>query len=163
MDKIKDWLAILQSVATIVAILAAGWWFFMQRQNQPRLRLEHRIAHRRLSPDRQLLIVDIMLSNVGNVKLDLNCGKIRVFTILPQRAVLVNAEDQCNAGERLLEPGEGDQVHEEYELEGNVATVRVYSFFQNPKYKKAGWDLTSFYDLKVESGAKTYSDATPVR
>jgi hypothetical protein len=54
-------------------------------------------------------------------------------------------------------------VHEEYEVDGEVATVRIYSFFQNPKQSKLGWDLTSFYDLDTpESRAPTtYSNTAP--
>lgn len=159
----KDWLQMAQSVLTIAAIAGAGWWFLMQRQAQPHLRIEHRVTHRRLAPRRQLLIVDVMLSNVGNTKLDLQCGKIRVFEILPSRALLVNTKDECNVGERVIEPGEGDQVHEEYEVDGEVSTVRIYSFFQNPKQSKLGWDLTSFYDLDTPDSRTptTYSNTAP--
>lgn len=165
LSQVKDWLSIIQSVMTIGALLAAGWWFLMQRQDKPRLKIEHRISHIRLSPNEQLLIVDVMLSNVGNIKTDLNCGKIKVYQILPARGVLVNQQDQCNAEPHALEPGEGDQVHEEYKIDGAVQTVRVYSYFPNSTAPGIGWDLTSFYDLKDtrERETKAYPDATPSR
>ncbi len=166
-EGVKGWLEIVQSALTIFAILAAGWWFRTQRQNRPRLKIEHRLTHRRIAKDKQLLVVDAMLSNVGNVKLDLKCGKFKIYEILPvvptERALLVNREDACNEGERVLEPGEGDQVHEEYPLDGNVSTVRVYTFFENPDQKSIGWELTSFYDLQPASvsNSKINTDATP--
>ena len=165
LEFVKDWMSIVQSIVTIIAIIAAGLWFLMQRQHKPRLKVEHRISHRRIAQNEQLLIVDVMLSNVGNIKADLKCGKIKVYEILPDGGVLVNKDDTCNAGQRSLEPGEGDQVHEEYKLDGAVQTVRVYTFFVNPDRPGIGWDLTSFYDFKDvhEGEAKRYTDATPSR
>jgi hypothetical protein len=144
----KGWLEIAQITLTIIAFLAAGWWFYRQGQNRPRLKVEHHISHHRLSKDRQLLVVDVVLTNVGNIPLDLKCGKIRLYELIPERKVLVNSEDACNEGERILEPGEEDHVSEEFDsVGGDVAAVRVYSYFENPAARGIGWDLVTIYDL----------------
>jgi hypothetical protein len=106
-----------------------------------------------------------MISNVGNIKVDLKCGKVKVYQIIPEPGVRINPSDECIAGERMLEPGEGDQVHEEYKIDPRVKTVRVYTFFKNPEQPDVGWDLTSFYDLQeVHVGNPTpYTDATPIQ
>lgn len=145
----KGWLEIVQITLTIIAFLSAGWWFYRQGQNRPRLKVEHHISHHRLSKDKQLLVVDVTLSNVGNVPLDLKCGKIRVYELIPDKRVIVNGEDTCNEEERMLEPGEDDHVSEEFDsLDGDASTVRVYSYFENPTAKGVGWDLVTIYDLE---------------
>jgi hypothetical protein len=147
LDLAKDWLSLFQSLATILALLAGGWWFWEQRMDKPRLKVEHRISHRRTSSNEQLLIVDVLLSNVGNTKVDPPCGKIRVYEIIPDHEKLVNPDDTCNEDRVSLEPAEADQVHEEYAIKGDVKTVRVYTFFANPSNPELGWSQTSFYDL----------------
>ena len=105
-ERIKPWLDVFQVTLTILAFLSAGWWFYRQGTTHPRLKLEHHITHRKVSPTRQFLVIDVVLSNVGNVPLDLKCGKIKVYEILPERKILVNSDDTCNEKERMLEPGE---------------------------------------------------------
>lgn len=162
LEKIKDAFATAQSFFTVTAILAAGIWFLFQNQCGPRLKIEHRVSHRQSisDPSKYILAVDVMLSNAGNVAVDLNCGHLRVLNINPGdeklNPVLVwprhpdDLKDVENGGcleDMIIEPGEGDQVHREISLNSSIKTVRIRSFFKNPKKDDVGWEFISVYDL----------------
>jgi len=150
-ERAKGWLDLLQVALTIAAILTAGWWFHRQGQNRPHLKVEHRVTSRRLSPDRQLLVVDVRMSNVGSIPLSLGEVKIKVYEIRPEGRVLAYSEQRG----KTLEPGEETHVYEEFDqIEGDVSVVRVYSFFENSVTRGRGWDLATIYDMG-ESGTET--------
>lgn len=150
-ERAKGWLDLFQVALTVVAFLTAGWWFHRQGQNRPRLKVEHNITHRALSPDWQLLVVDVKMSNVGSIPLSLSQVKTRVYEILPEGKVLVGGEKR----ELTLAPGEEYHIYEEYnEIGRDVAVVRVYSFFENSATKGHGWDLATIYDLGSPDGKR---------
>ena len=148
LERAKDAASIVQAILTSIALVVGGIWFMVQRQDKPRIKIEHRISHHRISMEKQLLVVDVVLSNVGLVKADIDCGKIKLYEIVPNPQALSNAEGSCNVSKRFLEQGESDPIHQEYPVRGDTRTVRVYSWLKNPKGgDDAGWDLTSVYDL----------------
>ena len=77
-DRLKRWLDLFQVALTVLAFLTAGWWFHKQGQNRPHLKVEHHITSRVLSPQQQLLVVDVKMSNVGNIPLNLKQVKTKV-------------------------------------------------------------------------------------
>jgi hypothetical protein len=143
-ERAKRWLDLVQVALTIGAILTAGWWFYRQGKNRPCIKIEHSIAHRRLSPGRQLLVVDVKVTNVGSVPLGLGRVMTRVYEILPQGRVLEVKESRG----LYLGPGEEDHRYVEFEgIPGEVSVVRVYSFLESSAVKGVGWDLATICDL----------------
>lgn len=170
-EKIKDVFAIAQSIVTIMAILAGGYWFYRQEQARPRLKIEHRISTRPFAtlPKRNLFAIDIFVFNVGFTPLALNCGHLKVFDINPSNgkdpALVWSPQNGCLPNMRL-EPGESDQVHEEVALPETVTALRIRSFFTNPSTSKPGygWEYTSVYDVAAGvSEAKTSTAESPAQ
>ena len=165
---------IAEAIATILAIAVGGFWSYMlfvkTRQKYPRASLEHRITHRPLDSERQLLVVNVFLHNTGEVLLSLVSNETRVQQVLPQPPDLLGSdtnpvqegstevewplldsrERNWTAGEFEIEPGEVDQVTYDFIVGSDVETIRVYSYFRNAlKVKKQiGWGLTTLYDLQ---------------
>jgi hypothetical protein len=155
LERAKDWLAIVQSAMTIGALGLGAVWFVLQRQDIPRLKIDNQITHRKVASDEYLLIVDLNLSNVGNVRIDLPCERIWVYQVLPKvdANLLVDPGKSCSGKYHWLEPGEADQVHEEYTIYGNVQTVEIESFAYRDVENGIGWGQKSIYDL-TDTNAK---------
>ena len=54
LEKVKDIAGILQSVATIIAIIAAGIWFFCQGIQSPKANVSHMVTHRQIMRELEL-------------------------------------------------------------------------------------------------------------
>lgn len=169
----KDFSASAQSIATILALVVGGIWtytlFGVQRQTHPRLKLEHRISHRPLPNGDTLLSVSELLSNTGSVLLGLRDGEIRIIQVVPMPLtgakserrdalpdvarrpevwpVLRMAEQHWKEGEKVLEPGEDDQIHCAFVLPPMVTTVAVVSYVRNPSNANLGWQHLTMYDI----------------
>lgn len=150
----KTWVEIFQGLATIAAACAGGWWFWQQGLAKPRAKLDHKITHVQLSRDVILLVVDIEVENIGSTPFTLNCGKVRVWEMRPERDVgIFNVkQNECNVPVHDLAPNEIDNIHVEVDVPGDVTTVRVGSFFPTPGSKgdTHGWGVSTFYDIKEQ-------------
>jgi hypothetical protein len=171
-SKCKDALQFAQAVLTTAAIVAAAVWFLLQDQARLRLKIEHRVSSRALVNQRgialgeRLVAVDVFVSNSGDVPIDLKSGHMAVLDVNPGPPAVVWAppEGGCPANmpppkaggclaEMRLEPGEGDQIHEEIRVPARFATLQGRSFFPNLKSPKRefGWSYISVYDLAPEA------------
>ncbi|MBM3813198.1 MAG: hypothetical protein FJW20_16360 [Acidimicrobiia bacterium] len=171
----KELAALLQSVATILAIIVGGAWtyitFIQNRESKPRMNVEHRVTHRPLGHGKIVLFVDIRMENTGKVKVSPSMEDVRVYQVLPLKDDL---KQKLERGEHLipdaekeaawphlayrprkletkelilLEPGERAERHHEFILEDGLRMVMVYSHYENPANKGIGWDTTSYYDV----------------
>jgi hypothetical protein len=149
----------MQAVATIIAILAGGYWTYMlfieQRQLFAHLKTEHHLTHVSLPGSRILLMVDVIHSNVGGVKVTLTSGDVKIYSLDPPD---LNVKDESSAwnlqaekteipgGDLLIEPGESDQIHYEFILSDD-APLRIYTYYKNPTTPgNSGWVTWSLYD-----------------
>ncbi len=173
LKEIKDIADILQSFATVIAIVVGGIWsyifFVRKRIKYPRASINHQILHKPISNGKVLLNVATFISNTGDVILSLASVTIRVLQMLPLPSQeIVNkvneGEDpvlkgmleiewglikERNADLTLeLEPGEEDQIYSDFIIDDYVQTVAVYSFFENVKKRGVGWGFTTVYSLK---------------
>jgi len=158
--RLKDIADICQSLVTVVGILAAGIWFLLQQQCGPKVKIEHRISHRQSAAEasKNLVGIDVFVSNVGNVGVTLECGHLRVLNVNPGPANgdpeyiwpsdVVHPKSSC-LETTYIEPNGSDQAaHEEILVDRGVKTIRVRSFFKNPTAKtNTGWELITLYDL----------------
>jgi hypothetical protein len=154
-ERTKGIFEIGQSLFTTAAIICAGVWFLLQHQCGPKLQIEHRISQRPSAsdPTKNLVGIDVVLSNIGNVGVTLLCGHLRVLDVNPGNSNLIWPTDMQDQGQVCLdtmtiEPNEGDQIHREILVGKGVKTVRVRTFFKNPKARDGiGWEFTSLYDF----------------
>src|SRR6185437_10475336 len=79
------------------------WTFFLfihNRLDRPRLQITQRISHIPISNDRNLLLVDEILSNPSSVLLDLKNGGVRVVQIAPLPAA---AKTKVESNQHLVD------------------------------------------------------------
>ncbi len=160
LERRKDFIGVTKDAFTILALAAGGYWtlmlYEMYRENRPNLSIEHHVTHRRLSPDKMLLIIDVSASNTSRILIKPLVGWFGIQQILPinteQAASLkpgrvdppwpVLVEPTWFRGlnrhsERKLEPGEAETQHEEVIVDSSLKTVLIYSFFENLSSLKA--------------------------
>jgi hypothetical protein len=86
---IKEMTEIFQNLTTITAVIVGGFWsykiFIQKRQKYPRATIEHKVIHRSISSEEKydLLSLDVIVSNNGDVLLKLESGEIFVKQMLP--------------------------------------------------------------------------------
>ncbi len=166
---------IVQALATVIAFIVDGVWtyrlFIQQRQEQPRLKIEHKISQQRLPSGQTLLSIDEVLSNPGTTLVTLHDSDTRIIRVFPLPSgitkeemngpqqlpeivrrpdkwpVLRYAQRQFPDGDRVLEPGEEDQLHAEFMLPTEIQVVCVASHVTNPKNPKLGWQRITIYNI----------------
>jgi hypothetical protein len=155
---VKDAAGTLQSLFTIGAIIAAGWWFYANRQNKPRIKIEHIVSQRgdRGEPGSIFVGVEVKVTNIGNVHVHLSPdGKVEVA--------------ECNPGSRMLEtdpptevelePGESDQiVFSKLLVPSAVRTLEVRTELAAPEGFK--WVYRSLVDLDATTTGKESSSSS---
>ena len=70
---LKDWVEIATNGATIMALLAGGWWtyalYVRQRLRYPRAELDIAVEHAVIEPGKRLVHVAVKVVNRGHVLL----------------------------------------------------------------------------------------------
>ncbi len=170
LEKVKDIATIAQAVATVLAILVAGLWFFLQGEASFKANISHAITHRFLDPDRAWVCVSVNITNTGKRALAINRGIVRIQQILPMDQCI----EQClQQGQPLIKPGEvrvdwpkladsydqplnlyleageSDHLNFEFIVPAYARTVKIYSYFEKQKEPPIGWAESSIYDLKA--------------
>ncbi|HYL14364.1 MAG TPA: hypothetical protein VEV41_15080 [Terriglobales bacterium] len=192
LDRQKDRISALQSLVTILALCIGAFWtyrlFIQQRQSYPRLKVEHKIEHWKISKDQTLLSVDEILTNTGSVMVELRGGIIRVIRVMPlppavqkRLAAVQNLSGQSEAelsiydpkvwdvlvdstrswekDALLLEPGESDLIPNEFIIPASVKVVAVYSYIQNPAGTKHHLGWNGLTYYDLEKSAQASSES----
>jgi hypothetical protein len=147
--RLKAWLDVLQAVVTVLAILAGGAWFLMQRFDKPMLKLQHVVTVRPMdgTSHHWLAVVEVRATNVGKVRIKLprGTGKVELMRLNPPFPDNVAPEpfySDWTDKDLILEPGETDQAFIETEdIPDSYKTVQVYSQYQVPSFFKPAWHL----------------------
>jgi hypothetical protein len=167
----KSLISILESIAKIVALAAAGWWTFVlfvqKREKHPRARTTHSlIVHGKIG-GHALLRVSVKLENLGNVLIKLRSGRVSIQAIRPLpdawKAAVLEGEtipriegrefewpdieefplEWGNDGYRI-EPLESEEFHFDLKIADTIEVVQVYSYFKNVTEKReSGWNCTT--------------------
>ncbi|HUO44223.1 MAG TPA: hypothetical protein VMT94_04850 [Burkholderiales bacterium] len=163
----------IESIITSIAIIVGGFWtydlFVKERQNFPHAKMEQKISHVGLSPEVNLLRVEIDLSNTGSSRLVIDKSQIYIQKILPLAscehidpkncvsdqiktalresdrdadsfAWPLIAQREANP-EMSVEPDETDFLIVEFAVPSSVKVVRVYSYLRNDKVSKGGDEI----------------------
>jgi len=174
----KDVVQIVKDIITTIAVIAAGIWFLWQGTSRPRLKIEQTLVRKPFNDGSKKIhvVADVLISNVGNVVVDIPCGLIYVKQVLPApRSGQISSEiflrkpdiknktgDLCSFENYVIEPGEGDQVHYPFDVDESVRAIQFDSFIPNLRRPGKGWGLQSFYDLESAPNVKSsFEDATP--
>jgi len=176
LSQIEQMVSIVRDVATVLAIAAGGAWsyklFRQKRQKYPRATIEHKITHRRVCYDRVLLHVEVVVSNVGDVLIELVESATIVSQILPLPAdlkdriaagqdpveepktdvdwpALGSRENRWQKQDCEIEPGEVQGIQRDFVLDDDVRSVHVYSYVINEEKRseELSWDVTTLYDI----------------
>ena len=134
---LKEILDIIRAVLTIAAILAAGWWFVKQGFAKPEIKLEHTVTQRRSADDKGawLIGIEVRVTNVGKVPVDLKDGMLIVSQVNPVRQAGTEELDRESLDKKLyLDPGEADQAtFETLLLPDGYKTILVQSVYPVPR------------------------------
>jgi hypothetical protein len=128
----KEWLDIVQSFLTILAIFAAGWWFVMQGFTRPEVKLENLVTQRRSVTDKGywLIAIEVKATNVGKIPVTLNDGGLLVTPVNPEAEPL----DSKILKNIFLDPGESDQaIIRTLLLPEGYRTVVIQSQYRMPR------------------------------
>lgn len=145
----KDLVGTVQSLITIVAILAGGYWFLAQRSLKPQVKMEQIISQRALDgePGWMLIAVDVRATNVGKTKVSLTKGALELIQVnpLPGNSMAIVALPAMD-----LEPGESDQaILRTWKTPGYIKTIEVHSSYAVPSSKEF-WNVRSLVDVGGE-------------
>lgn len=147
----KLWLDTFQAIATILALIAALIWFFLQRSTSPQVKLDQTVTHRAVAndPDSLLITLDVRATNIGKVKVDLQPGELDIDEVNPtpgHRLISYTLKKMT------LEPGESDQsAFYDIEIPKGITTIQVHSQYLVPGKKDVYWNLLSFADTNDNS------------
>ena len=175
-SRLKEITDIVQSLATVLAFIAGGFWsyrlFVQRRQKYPRAEISHNVTNVRLTHDKILLNVIVNISNTGDVLLSLDSAETRIQQILPLPQEMQSAIDghdpvktdqteflwpliglrqsKWKKGELEFEPHESGQLRYDFILDSEVQTIKVYSFIRNitRRNREIGWALATTHDLR---------------
>jgi hypothetical protein len=105
----KDYIAIVESIATIAAIIVGGIWsykiFIQKRQKYPRANIQHHISHRHIGNGKILLSIDVTITNDGEVLLPLPQGTTYLRALVPPPPALITTGTSANGPAQAQQHG----------------------------------------------------------
>ena len=170
-DIILTIVSIFQSCCSCLAIIFGGVWgyylFIKNRQKFPRANIDLKVNHRNLTKDEVLIHIEVIITNIGNVLIELTDINTFILQMIPLPDNAQKIPTGCDSvfvewenikpciAERLrqqkieIEPGENQGVQFDFIIPNNYQTIGIYSTIKNERKKgrDIGWDSTMFYDL----------------
>ena len=170
-SRLKDALAVVQSLATIVALAVGALWglflYEQQREFAAQLNIDHAIETVRLTPEHRLLNVTVSHENKGKRLIRMEEADIWVQVIDPLHPAIaemlaqgrdpVQGDDHvvqwpllCRqlSGQPLeLEPNERHEDVYDFVIPAYIRTVRIYTYYANPDKDGIGWSKATIYDI----------------
>lgn len=165
----NDAVGVLESLATIAALVVGAWWVLRRRKTYPRAKFAHAASHVALNSRLLLLRVSVTIENVGDVLLRLEKSVAGVQQVSPVPAEiepwLVAREEligsaitefdwpfidsrQRNWSGHEIEPGEAVAFDFELLVPIGVRHVLIYSYFRNvTKPGDVGWNTSTIYEI----------------
>ena len=156
----KDFLSAVQSLATVIALIAAGWWFHAQRQTAPKVKIEQLLSQRgdARDPTMTLVGIEIRVTNIGNVALHLRGGKLGVDDVNPGLERKENGPPEArevyaaDIHEIDLEPGEFDQPYfTRFSVSKAIRTLQISTAYPVPGEPGEFWSYRALFDIGNES------------
>lgn len=167
----KDLAAIVESIATVAALIVGAVWsylvFVRQRLGFPRLELS--IAPQVVAvPGGRIIHAAAKLQNTGSVLVQADYAELRLRQIVPLpekvRDSIDKNWDPVVAGKQEIEwpmlacrewnqkceiePGESETLDADFFVPGKVEVIEFYLYVPNQKKKRLGWPLTVVHELQ---------------
>ena len=169
---LKDFSGIVQSILTILAILAGGGFALYKlkqfRDLEPHLTISHTINHRHVGDPYVHIDVTALLHNSSRVKVELQDGYflLQHITQLPDGQdmpdgnllyppwpVLDQASFDLGDQALVIEPGQSLQEVFQFMVPREVEAVLISYFFYDSRPSaghQRGWGISSVYDILDE-------------
>lgn len=100
----KDVTATAQSIATVIAAVAAAWWFLTQGTTTPHANLTQSIQTVKIHEKWRLVRLSVRLSNVGSVPIPLSAGQVYIARVFPLEESI---RKDIDAGDSPIDPRNG--------------------------------------------------------
>jgi hypothetical protein len=159
-DRFKTWVETIQGIATIIAIVAGGYWFFLQRSDKPEVKLDQVITQRGLEgeSDQILITLDVRATNTGKTRVDLSDGELDLTQLNPTPGVSLHSYP---LKVMTLEPGESDQaLFRAVILPNAIRTIQLHTFYRVPGQTNEYWNLLSVADIDPTPDRKKLASPT---
>ena|GEM_PF-3976192 len=146
---VKDYIGIVQSVATIAAIIAGGIWFLSQKESIPKIVLSHQVAHYKLSKDKTWIQLKANFENVGKTPFEVNLAKVRIQQVSPVPDIFANKltadnifrnngrvywplmqDEYLSSNRFILYSHEKDSLEYDFVVPTNIEVVRLYTSYR---------------------------------
>jgi hypothetical protein len=158
----KDLMAGIQSVATVIALLAGGWWtyqiFVLERETSPHANVTQVVTGKLISQKWYWIQISITAQNTGKSLVQFDDADIRVQQINPVPSnveeSIKNKKDPVEIPDLYipwkglcryfrpysikLEAGESDTTEVEFLIPAWLKTVRIYTYLENTT-DYSGW------------------------
>lgn len=157
----KPWLDFFQAIATLIALIAGAYWFHLQRNTVPQIKLEQIVTQRPLAngENETLTTVEVRTTNVGKIKVDLGGGTMDIHQLNPTGKPAAFTTEKLDPVS--LEPGETDQsLFKTFVFTNAVKTIQVHSVYKVPSSKEMYWQLYSPVDLGEKAATKDTASTT---
>ncbi|QLC25886.1 hypothetical protein HFP57_13195 [Parasphingopyxis algicola] len=80
----------LQAAITVVALIAAGSWYFFDRRTEPHAILDLEVTAVRLDENHALIEAKVIVENAGHTLLELERWDVRLLSVLPNTLCLLD-------------------------------------------------------------------------
>lgn len=175
-NRLEIIVGVIRDIFTIVAIIAAGYWFCKQGLWSPSANVSHYITHRKLNDDNTYIHVKVMVTNIGkapieltddnnsiwlqqilpidnsNVEISVKGNKYNMYTINWPK--IKETEVYHPKPKHTIYPGENDKLFYDFIIPSKVKTIRVYSYYKNNCDPNFGWSEATIYDLAESAGVE---------
>ena len=157
----KDVTAVIQSIATVLGILAAGWWFFNQGTLAPHADLSQSVQTLDIHPNWRLVRLSVTLKNVGAVPVSLKSGRVYIARVLPLEDAIrkridsgytpIDADTQQVPWPSIgkpyqieldseIWPGESESYNFDFMIPTDLCEVMLYSELASQPNRHLHWD-----------------------
>jgi hypothetical protein len=170
---VKDVFATLQSLATIVGLVGAGWWFYKQRETEPKAKVEQVVSQRvdAQASSRTLVGIEVRVTNTGYLRLDLKRGTILVEGVNPGLPRKPGGPPESrklfehHVIPTVLESGEFDQCFfTRISLPNQIKTIQITTSFPVPNEQGEFWIQRGLFDIGTnapEKGSAVFTGEQP--
>ena len=176
---LKELASVLESCAKILAVAVGATWtyllFVRQRQRFPRAKIEHTLVQYPLPGGKVLLHLNVCITNIGNVLLQVATAKVEIYRVRPWEDALVKAiesgaqiiargpkqklidwplvearEITAKGYFKEIDPGETDNLYIDFIVDSSLETIFIWTYFQNQskRGRVVGWNTTSTQDVQ---------------
>lgn len=171
----KTRLDIVQSLATIAVLLLGAWWFLRQEQSVEKLNPVIQVDSRQVT-GASLLAVQVTLTNVGLVPVDVHFLHLTVSKVSPQdpdiqssiQTRIASKQHRLDPGEFrwpvmvesrrttaiVLKPGESDISYFQLFVPADIKTVEIRLNAAHEQTSEYSWQRAVLYDTNSTSGER---------